>query len=119
MKQIALDFPQYSLDNMVKTLKGTSSIDYLYLEFISGVIGKDIYILDGEKEDVYITGDEELYHHNRASIVLYYSRNHYDLVGVISGNSITTLFGPNDKFISAIRSRINEVVGGCRGRRRA
>lgn len=112
LSQAAQLDPQYSLIKMQATLRSTStSIDYMFLEFIATILNKDIYILDAVKRDVYMTSDEELYQKGRPSIVVLYRTGHYELIGLQdSNNVVTTLFMPDSAFIAAIQQRQSELA---------
>jgi len=101
------EYPDYTLENMQRTLANSKEcLDYMYLEFISDAIDKDIYILDGEKMDLLLTGEEDLYQKGRPSIVLHYYRNHYELVGIMNNEGVVrTLFHPEDDFIRQLKIR--------------
>lgn len=102
--------PKYSLDNMKKELNSTSAIDNVYNEFISNQLRKDIYLLDGENQDVLVTGDDDdILYKDRDSIVILYIPGHYELVGIQNGNRIETHFLPTHPFIQAIRNRMAEI----------
>lgn len=110
LRKIAKDLPQYSLENMQNELLKGGSIDYIFHEFISNELEKDIYILDATKRDVYIIGNEDdILYKDRPSIVLLYNRNHYDLVGIRMKEQIHTLFSYDDPFIQTIRDRLNRA----------
>lgn len=101
--------PEYSLDNMVKELMSPFPIDsFIFQEFISNMIGRNIYFLDNETTDVYINHNEysRILYKNRPSIVLLYLPGHFDLIGINSG-TIQTEFPLNDPFIQTIHTRMN------------
>jgi len=109
LPEISKDLLSLTLENMEKTLDSNDFIDNRFNEYISNMINKDIYILDGKKQDVYITGkDDDILYKNRDSIVLLYNedRHHFELVGVIEENYITTLFKYDDPLIYGIRRRV-------------
>jgi hypothetical protein len=106
------DIPNYTLEHMQDELKTSGAVDNVYNEFISNQLKKDIYILDGENEDIQFTGgDYSLLYKGRPSIVLYYLPGHYELVGIRrQDGSIQTYFDPNSEFIQAIRQRLAQIV---------
>ncbi len=111
LREISKTLQQYSLENMQKELRSNRSVDNVYLEFISNVLDKDIYILDFMKKDVYITGDDrDILYKNRDSIVLLFIPGHYELVGVKEQGKIKTLFKANHPFITSIVTRMNEKI---------
>lgn len=112
LSELSKTLPEYSLLYMQKELDSNTPIDSIYHEFVSDILNKDIYILDGESRDVYQL-DRELYYKGRPSIVLYYANNHYDLIGLntkvgenSNDNGIKTFFNPNSDFIRILYSRL-------------
>ena len=71
--EFAKTVPEYSLKNMQEELNSNSPVDNVYNEFISNELKKDIYILDNEKHDVYVTGNdlELLYKHHVFHYLVY------------------------------------------------
>ena len=111
LSDFSKEYPDYSLDNMVKTLNSTQPVDNVYNEFISNQLNKDIYVLDYIKRDVYVMGqDQEILYHNRPSIVLLYLPGHYELVGIKTEKGIQTLFSPEHPLIKSIKSRIKQTI---------
>ena len=111
LTKIAEEMPEYSLERMEKELDSNSPISNIYNEFISNQLDIDLYILDGIKRDVYMTGtDDKLLYKNRKSIVILYLPGHYELVGIMRENNyLETYFDPQDPFILRIRERMNEL----------
>lgn len=102
--------PEYSLRGMQKILLAGVAVDYVYQEFISDCIDKDIYIIDSTIQDVVVMSiqDDDILYKNRESIVLLFLPGHYELVGcrrVADREYVQTLFLPDDPFILAIRAR--------------
>lgn len=110
--ELSKEMPEYSLKNMEEELHSSSSVGNLYNEFISNELNKDIYILDGEKQDVYVTGNDlDLLYKNRQSIVLLYQPGHFDLIGLRNNDgSVSTFFDYSHPFIEAIRNRLRVLV---------
>lgn len=108
---ISQEYPEYTLDNMRKTLDDSKkSLSYLYLEFIADIINKDIYLLDDENKDILITGEEDLYQKGRSSVVLRFRNSHYETVGILDRNgNIQTLFSPTHDFIAQIKTRQEQL----------
>lgn len=110
LREFSKSVPSYSLKNMVKELDSDHPVDNVYNEFVSNQLDKDIYILDLEKRDVYITGyDDEILYKDRPSIVILYLPGHYELVGLDENGIVKTLFDPDHDFILTIRDRINSI----------
>jgi len=109
LKKLGKDVLECRLENMQKELRSNEPVSNLYNEFISNALNLDIYILDGEKKDVYMTGtDDSLLYKNRRSVVILYLPGHYELVSLVSpsGHALT-LFSPKHPFISCIKERMN------------
>ena len=111
LREFSTFYPSYILKNLQVELLSDRPVDSVYHEYVSNLLNKDIYILDHEKKDVYILPDPEIYYKGRNSIVLLWSNNHYDLVGLNTDKGIKTYFSPNSDFIRYIRSRIYTKTG--------
>ncbi len=110
LPEFSKSVPSYSLENMKKELDSTRPVDNVYNEFISDQLDRDIYILDMNKRDVYITGhDDEILYKHRPSLVLLYLPGHYELIGLDNRGIVKTLFDPDHDLIRAIRTRMREV----------
>lgn len=91
---------EYSLSNMQKILDSDSFVGYGYLELISDLLNKDIYILDNQKQNVYITTEDYLHKGRNSIVLLYIDDNHFELVGLLQNDgSIISYFDPNNPFI--------------------
>jgi len=112
LRDFSKDMQEYSLSSMQKELDSDSPIDNAYHEFISNEVRKDIYILDNEKQDVYITGsDLDILYKGRPSIVLLYIPGHFELVGIRnSDGSISTYFDSEHPFIQRLNERLHELA---------
>ena len=109
LPEFGKSIPSYTLINMQRELDSNRSVNNVYNEFISNQLGKDIYILDMVKKDVYMTGsDDELLYKGRPSIVILYLPGHYELVGVDVDGVVKTLFPPDHPLIKAIQRRMKE-----------
>lgn len=110
LQEFAKGVPQYSLENMQKELSSTAPVSNSYNEYISNQLNKDIYLLDGETNDVMITGnDDDILYKDRDSIVILYIPGHYELVGIQTEDGIITHFRSTHPFIQAIRNRMAEL----------
>ncbi len=103
--------PDVSLENMIKTLVSNDNIGIIYNEFISNIFNINIYIIDYDKKDLYMTGLNKNYLYKiRSSIVVLISDGYYDLVGLISNeHKIKTKFNINHPFIIMINKRMREL----------
>ena len=116
LEEMSKDVPAFRLENLQNLLDSNRPVDNVFNEFVSNQLDKDIYILDGNKKDVYITGrDEDILYKDRPSIVILYIPGHYELIGVKDDNDnddgvITTLFSPDHSLIKAIKNRIIKLI---------
>jgi hypothetical protein len=99
--------PEFSLEAMQRELEDSSRhLGYGYIEYIGDRIKRDIFILNGGIEDVYITGDDDLLHKGRRAVVLLYHHHHYETVGITQGDgTLMTNFPADHPFILFLRSR--------------
>lgn len=112
MRTFSEAVPEFSLQNMQNELASRSFIGFGYLEFIGNALDKDIYILEGQRKDIYVTDELSLtIKGNRKSIVLYYINGHYELVGIRrDDNTFDTHFSPDHSFIQSLYSRVQELI---------
>ena len=114
LAQFANGVQEFSLKSMKKSLLSNDNIGYGFLEFISMVLKKDIYILDEHRKSVYrfVSGEEKFLYLGRPSIVLLFnSKNeHFELVGLKNGTKIITHFKPENHFISYLRSKYGLIL---------
>jgi hypothetical protein len=95
--------PEYSLQSMKAILKNRFPVDNAYNEFVSNLLGLDIYILDLEKKKPYITGnDADILFKGRKSIIILYLPGHYESVGVKTVPLPNDTLGPNDCRVQTI-----------------
>lgn len=111
LTKISKEMSEYSLANMEKELDSNSPVSNIYNEFISNQLNIDLYILNGIKRDVYMTGtDDKLLYKNRKSIVILYLPGHYELIGIMHPkDNIETYFSPGSPFILKIKQRMNQL----------
>lgn len=110
LPQFGKEIPYYSFDEMKLRLENSEAIGNEYNEFISDQLNKDIYLLDQETNDIYITGnDDDLLYKNRPSIVIMYSPGHYETIGIKTPNGdIQTYFSPSHPFIQFLIGRTKQ-----------
>ena len=83
--ELSREMPEVSLQEMKNELDSSKAISNIYNEFISDTLNRDIYLLDYEKKDVYMTGTHlGILYKGRASTVLIINKNHYELIGIIN-----------------------------------
>lgn len=104
--------PEFSLPYMKHQLENPIPIGYGYMEYLGLIFDKDIYILEGIRQDIYITDELPLtIKGNRNSIVLYYHNGHYELVGLKKPDgSFVTHFSPNHSFIRFLYNRVQKIM---------
>ena len=101
----------YTLQALVKLLHSDDCLGSEIIEYVSNELDKDIYLLEKEKADVYVLGDDnDIYIKDRDSIVLLYTSGHYELVGLLEKGQMTTHFAPDSPFIQMLRQRIDALI---------
>jgi len=121
LPEISKSIPDYTLKNLQKLLDSSKPVDNIFNEFVSNELDKDIYILDLNKKDVYMTGtDLSILYKDRDSIVIIYMPGHYELVGLEtnadqtytnrSNKYIQTLFKYDHPLIQSIRQRQLQLI---------
>lgn len=108
LEQFSDGVKEYSKDALRKELLSSQPVDNIYQELISNCINKDIYMIDGETNDMIFTGSTfNLYYKGRNSIVIYYTPGHYEVVGIHrSDGSIDTVFTPEHPLIEICKERL-------------
>jgi hypothetical protein len=108
LEQFSDGVKEYSKDALRKELLSSQPVDNIYQELISNCINKDIYMIDGETNDMIFTGNTfTLYYKGRNSIVIYYTPGHYEVVGIQrSDGSIDTVFTPEHPLIEICKERL-------------
>jgi hypothetical protein len=120
LRLFGASIPNHSLYDLQAKLGNPSYFaDESFLELVSNEIGRDIYILDGFKHDVYrwqsSKDDYDLFYKHRPSIVLIYIHEHFELVGIAKMTAdnimedVITHFNPDHPFIQKLYQRVSEV----------
>ena len=115
LPELSQNLPEFSLEQMQFQLSNHISVDNRFNELVSNELNIDIYILDSETGDLYITGDDaDILYFDRPSVVLYYSPGHYRLVGVYEESDgmsdITDFFHYTHSFIVYLKNRMNILL---------
>lgn len=108
MDEIAKYNSSYSLSSMQDRLRNDQELGVEYIEFLSNLLDKDIYVLDEMKRSIFPVGVEPKHlYKGRKSIVIIYSENisRYDLVGLLEGGRVKTYFRPANPFIVMLRTQ--------------
>lgn len=105
INEFATHVPEFTLPNMQFELNSNHCIGYGYIEYIADQLNKDIYILDGQRQDVYKSDETPLVIKNRPSVVLYYDNHHYELIGLKHDDHYDTHFLPTHPLIQFLRQK--------------
>ena len=97
---------KYSLEYMEMELKNNTDLDVRFIELLSLLIDKDIYVLDMKTQTVLTS-----YHKDRNSVVILMMEGegyiHFETVGIMSPDGIIdTHFHPLSNFIEALRDAL-------------
>jgi len=109
LRDMSKSVPDYSLEEMKRTLESSKYLDLRFHELLSEIFDKDIYFLDLENQDIYIIDNIDSYYKQRESVVLGYKKGHFELIGIRDKGTIYTHFKPNNKFILTLYSRLKEL----------
>jgi hypothetical protein len=111
IKAFSENVPEFTLEYMTAELMSNKPIGYGYIEYICDIFDSDIYILERNRKDLYIT-HEMLYciKGNRNSIVLLYMEGHYELVGILKETEITTYFTSDHSLIQFLNEKTRAIV---------
>lgn len=108
LSKFAEAVPEFELSSMKNELKSNNYIGYGYIEYISNLINKDIYIIDGETNNIYISDELPYLIKGRTSIVLYYKDSHYEPIGLEQDDAYYCHFKSNHPFIRFLRDKIDQ-----------
>ncbi len=100
--KFSMQVPEFKLQYMMNELDSNHAIGYGYLEFIGNEINKDIFILNGDTQDLYYSDEYQLTIKNRNAIVLYYQNNHYELISIDN----ITHFKSDHPFILFLKTKL-------------
>lgn len=111
IKEFSENVPEFTLDYMKSELMSNKPIGYGYIEYICDIFDSDIYILERNRKELYVT-HEMIYciKGNRNSIVLLYMEGHYELVGILKENEINTYFTSDHTLIQFLYEKTKEIV---------
>lgn len=100
---------EFKLPVMKSELNSDHCIGYGYIEYISNLLNKDIYIIDGTTNNIYISDELPYLIKGRNAVVLYYKDHHYEPIGLKhEDNNIYCHFKPCHPFIQFLRDKINK-----------
>ena len=107
------EVPEFTMENMVKCLNSSQSLGTGYLELISRLLNRDLYILSELTQDLYAT-DELPYMvtGKRSAVVVYWDGvGHYELVALKnSQGTFDSHFKPTNPLIEFLYSRYLNIV---------
>ena len=99
IKTISNFIPELKIENMKSYLNSNNWLNIFFIEYISNIFDIDIYIIDSHTNELYYTGDNEIYYKKRNSIILYYIRDvHFESVSVSTSGGDKTFFS-HDSYI--------------------
>jgi len=103
---------EYSKESLYRELLSSDPVDNIYQELISNAVNKDIYIIDGETNDMYNVGSAyKLFYKGRNSIIIYYTPGHYEVVGIKrKDGTIDTIFTPEHELIQICNTRLVNTI---------
>lgn len=104
IENISKALPDLQINNMKKYLNSHRWLNIYYLELISNQLNIDILIYNQRSKKFYITGDEEIYHKGRNTIIINYIEDcHFETIGVKMKSGIKTFFTPDCEIIENIK----------------
>jgi len=107
MENLSKIFPELEIENVKKFLRSREWFDQKYIEYVSDLLEIDIYIIDYKTGAPYKTGDEEILHKSRNSVIIGYIREtHFETLGVFDGKKIKTFFVPDSKIIKNLKNQL-------------
>lgn len=111
LPELSKIMPEVSLEHMKGELNSSRYVSNIYNEFISDALNRDIYLINYETKDIYMTGTKisNLYK-NRPSTIILYKPGHYEVIGYLENNSTLRLsFNPDHPYIIKLKMRIQEL----------
>lgn len=110
------EVPEFTLENMVRCLDSSQSLGTGYLELISRLLNRDLYILSELTQDLYAT-DELPYivTGKRPAVVIYWDGvGHYELVALKnSQGTFDSYFKPTNPLIEFLYSRYLNIMAAA------
>jgi hypothetical protein len=103
--------PEFSLQEMKKTLL-SKEIGYGFIEYISLVLDVDIYVLNNQTQNIYISDETKLSITNKESSILlnFIGNNHYEIIGIpYKDNILVTNIRSDSEVIKEINCSCRKV----------
>ena len=116
IKDMVLIDPSVSLEELQRQIISCGHIPKVLLPFVCDELNCDIYFVSGHNRDVFpaLVNMREVIK-DRRSVVLVYSRNHYELMGLVKHRKNTrghktveyvTVFSPKHEFILQLKAQL-------------
>ena len=113
LPQGSKEIPEFTLDNMVRCLDSHQTLGTGYLDLISRLLNRDLYIISERTQDLYVT-DELPYiiTGKRSAVIVYWDGfNHYELVALKnSQGTFDTHFKASNPLIEFLYSRYLNIT---------
>ncbi len=113
LEDYAMAVPSYTVEALQAELRSSAPTGDAYLELISNVLEKDVYIVNKSKGDVYtINSALDLFYKRRSSIVVIYDGSgHYTLLGLRNKTEeLSTHYAFDHPLIQSLQRRIRELI---------
>lgn len=110
MKIFGNSIEEFSLESMKKKLISFSSLGYGFLDYLSRITKKNIYILDERTKNLYYT-DEYLCRETKRfsqNIILLYDGGHFETLGLKKSKILKTCFDNDEKVIINLEKLIKD-----------
>jgi len=95
--------PEFSLNEMRETLL-SKEIGYGYIEYISLILNIDIYVLNNESQNIYVSDESKLAVTDKESSIIlnFIGRNHYEIIGIPYNDMLVTNIRSDSSVIQEI-----------------
>lgn len=113
MPESSKQTPEFTLDNMMHCLDSSQSLGTGYLDLISRLLNKDLYIISQQTQDLYVTHElPYIVTGKRSAVVIYWDGlGHYELVALKnSQGTFDTYFKPTNPLIEFLYSRYLNII---------
>jgi len=104
ISEISNFLPAMKKENMKLYMNSNKWLNIFFLEYISNLLNLDIFIINQNRQELYQTGDKEIYIKGRDSVVINYIDNlHFESAGLESNGKIITLFHRDSPVIKKLK----------------
>lgn len=94
----------YSIEGMVNLFLSDEDVGDEVYNFVSEIIGIDVYVMIGKTSDLYHHINTSTDDTNRKCVVIVGNEHHYELVSVMRDGALQTVFYSDDPFIIALNT---------------